>query len=165
MRADAAMQSDLHHDACLPRCLHHGLAFADGVTGGLLDKHMRACLAGRDALQSVPVIRRGDDDDLRLLLGQQVAVILVGLRVVAVEAVHVVSGIRGDVLRHIAQSADLDAAGGDGLAQDVHAPPAGADQRRAILLRRIRTEDVKRRGSKCGGTGREEMAAGGHGRR
>jgi hypothetical protein len=83
MRPDAAMQADLHHAAGIARRFEHRAAFIHRVPGRLLDKDVRAGLHRIDRLQRVPVIRRGDDHDLRLLLLQQFAVILVRLRRIA----------------------------------------------------------------------------------
>lgn len=65
----------------------------------------------------------------------------------------------------IAHGTDLDAAAGDGLTQDVHPPPAGADDGGAIRFVRISTENMKRRQSERGSAGSDEMAAVGHRRR
>ena len=73
MRRDAAVRADLDHAAGRPGRLDHRPAFADRVADRLLDVDVGPGLHRGDRLQRVPVVGRGDDDDLGLLLVEQLA--------------------------------------------------------------------------------------------
>ena len=92
MRADAPVQSHLHDLARVARRPHHRLALVDRVSRRLLDVHMRPGFDRRDRVQRMPVVRRRDDHHLRLLLVQQLAVILVALGRCAGQFAHLIEG-------------------------------------------------------------------------
>ena len=79
MRPDAAMQADLHDAPGFARGFEHRAAFIDRMAGRFFDEDVRAGFERVDGVQRVPMVRRGDDDDVRLFLFEQFAVILVGL--------------------------------------------------------------------------------------
>ena len=68
MWPNPSMKTDLHDPPTFPRCIEHGAALIYCVAGGLFDEDMGACLCGCNRLKGMPVIRRGDEDDLWLLL-------------------------------------------------------------------------------------------------
>ena len=163
MRPDAPVQADLHHAAAGACGVQHRAAFVDGVAGGLLDEDMRARLERGDGLQGVPMIRRGDDDDLGLLLLQQLAVIVVGLGLVAAQIVHLLGRHFAPAFVHVAEGDDFHASAFHRLLEDILAPPTGADERGAELLPRLGSAQQIRRGgeggSRRGGGELDELAA------
>ena len=86
MRSQPTMQSYLHHLARRLRGVHHGTAFLHRVPRGLFDEHMRTRFERRDRRQRMPVVRRRDDDKVRLLRREQFAIVLVGFRFAAGQA-------------------------------------------------------------------------------
>jgi hypothetical protein len=76
----------------------------------------------------MPVVGRGHDHDLGLLLVEQFAVVPIPAGLVAGELRHAL-GRGGELARvDVGQPHDLAAAGGHRLAEDVSAPPAAAHQ-------------------------------------
>ena len=69
----------LKHAMVFAHGLDHHSPLADRMAQGLFAVHVLARLAGMDAGQVVPVLRRGIDDDVHVLAVQQRAVVLVGL--------------------------------------------------------------------------------------
>jgi len=126
----------------------------------LLDIDVGPGLHGGDRLQWVPMVGRGDDDDLRLLLLQEFAEVAVFLGRCAGELFDLGrSGVQL-ALVHVAQRDDLGPAGLDRLAEDVHPPPARADQGRFVDLVLVGTEHSRggeRKAGRC--TGRQEFAS------
>ena len=133
MRRGAAVRADLDDAVRVPRGAHHRLAFADGVRDRFFDVNVRARFHRRDRRQRVPVIGRGHDDDLRLFLREQFAVVAVASRRVTGNLGHVFG--RGGELPvvDIAQPDDLALSARHGFAEDVAAPPAAADDRGAVF--------------------------------
>jgi len=64
------LRPHLHHAPPCGRRLDHPLALADGVRERLLDVDVLAGLAGQNCHFGVPVVRRGDDDDIDGLVRQ-----------------------------------------------------------------------------------------------
>jgi hypothetical protein len=81
----------------------------------------------------VPVIGRGDDDDVGLFFFEEFAVIFVSLRRIAVPAVDLVSGNLKAVAVHVADGDDLAALGRGGFFQNIFAPPTATDERSAVF--------------------------------
>ena len=77
VRRDAAVRADLHDAVGRPGRLDHRAAFVDRVADRLLDVDVGAGFDGGDHDQRVPVVGRGDDDDLGLFALEQLAVVLV----------------------------------------------------------------------------------------
>ena len=83
---------------------------------------------GGDELQGMPVRRRGDDDGLQAGDGEQLAIVLEGLRAFVLAFLDFVGRLREMFAIDIAQGDDFDAAGLErGLDID-HAVPAAADE-------------------------------------
>jgi hypothetical protein len=161
MRADAAMQADLDDAAAFARGFEHGAAFVDGVAGGLFDEDVRAGFDGVDGLQRVPMIGRGDDDDLWLFFFEKLLVMFVKLWRVAAEIFHLVRADLEAVAVNVAEGDDFAAAGGGGFAQNIFAPPTGADQR-GFIFGWFLAENVRRLREKYSGGGGFEKGAAFH---
>ena len=73
----ASLSADLHHAPVAFGSLHHGAAFFDGQTRRLLDVDVLAGLARHHGHQGVPVIGRGDEDRVHVLVFEQPAEVLV----------------------------------------------------------------------------------------
>ena len=135
VRRAAALHADLDDALVLARRRQHRLAFADVDADRLLDVDVAAGLGRRDHRQRVPVIGRGDQRDVDVLLIEQLLIVLVGarplLRQLALGA-HVgalVEQVRvGVAERHHLDRRHLQQPEQVGLAV-----PAGADQRDALL--------------------------------
>jgi hypothetical protein len=153
MRPDAPVQSHLHDSPALARRPQHGTAFVHGVARGLLDEDMRTRFHGGNGLERVPMIRRGDEHDLRLLLLQQLAEVVIRLRLVAIQVGDLFSRNFAHVLMHVAQADDLDASAGDCFLENVFTPPAAADERGAEFLRRVGGADERSGGEHGAGEG------------
>ena len=154
VRTDPPMQSDLHDFARRLCRLKHRPAFRDAMSRGLFDENVRTGLYRRDSLERMPMIRRGNKDQLGLLAIQHLPVVSVQLRLVSVQILDLFRRNLPHSRVHIAQGDHLDPAAGDRFAQNVHSPPTGADQRRAIL-----TTGVGRPNEGGGG----QQRTGGHG--
>ena len=72
----------------------HGLAFADVVGQRLFAVDVQPLVEGRDELQGVPVRRRGDNDGLEAGDGEQLAIVLEGLRTLVLSLFDFVGGLR-----------------------------------------------------------------------
>ena len=138
------MQSDLDDPTTLLRRVEHGPALVHRVSGGLFHEHMGPGLHGCDRLERVPVVRGRDQDDLRLLLLQELTVVVVGLRLVAVEIRHLIRRHLADVCVHVAETHHLHRSACDGFLEDVLPPPTASDECGPVLLRRIGSADVRR---------------------
>ena len=79
VRQAAALRPDLHHAAGLARHFDHALAFVDVVAGGLFAIDVLAGLAGPDGGERVPVVGRGDGDRVHVLVGEELAHVVVAL--------------------------------------------------------------------------------------
>lgn len=80
MRRATALRADLHNPAILAGGGDHGLAFHDIDADRLLHVHVAAGLGGLDHGERVPMIGRGDEADVEVLLLQHLAVVAVGSR-------------------------------------------------------------------------------------
>ena len=97
----------LHHAVVLARRGHNLLGLENIVRAGLFDVHVLAGLAGPDGHQGVPVIGRGDGDGVDGFVFQQLADVLVGLRLGLAELVDLRQAL-GDVrIVDIADRRDL----------------------------------------------------------
>ncbi len=148
MRRDAAVRADLHDAVGSARGTDHCAAFVDGMTDRLFDVNMCAHFNSGDHNQRVPVVRRADNDDFGFLFCQQFAVILIELWLIAGELGDFSGGRCDLIFIHVAHRNDLRFACRYRFAQDVHSPPARADQGGAVLLRFLRADD--RRSAKNG---------------
>ena len=73
------LRAHLHHPVVAPRRLDHPTALADGERERLLGIDVLARIAGHDRLEGVPVVGRGDDHGIDVLLVEDPAEILVPL--------------------------------------------------------------------------------------
>jgi hypothetical protein len=150
MRPDPPVQAHLHGALGGAGGVQHRPALADRVPGRLLDEDVRARLQRRDGDQRVPVVRGGNDDDFGFFLVEQLAEVLVLVRLVAGFVLDVLGGGLQDISIHVAQSDHFGLACRDGFVEDVVAPPAATDQGGAIL-------------SPCGGAQDGGSGQAGHG--
>ncbi len=81
------------------------------------------------------MIRRGHDHDIGLLLGEEFAVITITARLIAAELGDLFPRALDRATVGIAHSDDLALTAGHGFADDIAAPPTGADECRAIFSR------------------------------
>src|SRR5205823_10290261 len=137
---DAPVQPYLNYASAVARRVEHGFALIDRIAGWLFDINMRACLDRSNRLQRVPVIGRCDDDNLRLLLLQQIAIILVSLGLIPAEIIYLVRRDFERMAIHITQRDSLDAAALHRFFEDVLAPPARTNKRRPVFLVLLRAE-------------------------
>ena len=70
VRRDATMQAYLDLTIGFTGRADHGVTFVDGVANRLFDIDMSAGFDGRDGGQGVPMVGRGDNDNIRTLLGE-----------------------------------------------------------------------------------------------
>lgn len=131
VRRRAAVGADLHDASGRARGVEHRATLADRVADRFLDKDVGAGLDRRDHGQRVPMVGRGDDDDLRLLLREQLAVIAMLTGLVGGDLRDAFARGRDLAGIDVAEPDDLAGAAGDGLAEDVASPPAAADERGA----------------------------------
>ena len=80
VRRAAPLRAHLHHPLVLARRRHHGLAFDHVHADRFLHIDVGPGLHRRDHRQRMPVIRRGDQHDVQVLLLEHFAVIAVGAR-------------------------------------------------------------------------------------
>src|SRR5262249_36468943 len=80
VRSAAALRPGLDDALVLARRLDHAPALDDVVRDRLLDVDVLAGLAGPDRRQRVPVVRRRDDERVNVLLFEDLADVLLGLR-------------------------------------------------------------------------------------
>ena len=134
---DAPVRSYLYHPPSIARRVDHGAAFGDGVSDRFLNIHVRAGLHGCDGNQRMPVIGCGDDGDFRLFRVEQFAEILVLFGLVTSFLDDSLHGRIQLPAIDVAHCHDLRLARPHGFAENVHSPPTGANQRRAIFLSRF----------------------------
>jgi hypothetical protein len=160
VRRNPPVRADLDDPVGCARGLDHRPPLVDRVADGLLDVDVRTRFDRRDRDQGVPVVGRGDDDDLGPLALQQLAIILVPPRLIAGELADLGQGRLELVVVDVAQRNRLALVRAERLAVDVHAPPAAADQRRAVALVGLGGRDHGRRRQQCtgGGRGPDELA-------
>ena len=94
----AVHRADLHDPVVVCRGLDHLPAFPHGVRGGLLDVYVLAGLQRPDRGERVPVIRRGDDNRVDVLVVEDAPKVLRELRLER---------------RHVLQPRIVDALGGE----------------------------------------------------
>ena len=136
MRRAAALRADLHDPLVLARGGQHRLALDHVDADRLLHVDVGPGLDGGDHRQGVPVVGRGDQHDVEVLLLEHLAVVAVGPRLLLRRLP------RGDQLgrlgQHplvdVAQRDDLDRRDLDQAEQVALAVPAGADQADALRL-------------------------------
>ena len=80
VRRAAALRADLHDALVLARGGEHRLAFDDIDADRLLHPDVQPGPHRRDHRQRVPVVRRGDQDDVEILLAEHLAIVAVGPR-------------------------------------------------------------------------------------
>ena len=134
MRPNTPMQAHLHHAFGRPCGVENGAAFFHRVRGGFLKEHMGACFNRRNRRQCVPVVGRGDDHNLRLLLAEHLAKVIVLARLIAVEIGDFLGAYLARLLAHVANAHHLALTVRHRVAQNVHTPPARSDDRRAIFF-------------------------------
>src|SRR5262249_37248078 len=80
--AAALLRTMLHHPAVAAGWLDAAPPLVDVVAEGLFDVDVLACLAGPDRDERVPVIRRGDGDDVEVLVVQGPSNVLYASRLI-----------------------------------------------------------------------------------
>ena len=128
------MSADLHDAVGVACGFYHRDAFKDRVADRLFDIHVGSGFDGGDHNQGVPMIRRGNDDDLRLLLVEQLTVIAIVLELIAGQLAHLLSGQVELVLIDVAHCDEFALIGAQRFAQDVLSPPAATDECSSVLL-------------------------------
>ena len=133
MRPNAPMQPHLHHAPGGLSGIENRAALLHRVRGGFLQEHMCALRQRLDCRQRVPMIGRGNDHDLRFLPGEHLAIIIVLARLIPVEVGNLLRAHLARLLVHIANTRHLAAPVRNRLSQNIHAPPARANQGSAIF--------------------------------
>ena len=161
-RSDPSMKADLDDSVGITAGPQHGLALVDRVAGRLFHEHVRPGFHRGNRLQRVPVVRGGDDHDLRLLAFEEFPVVLVGLGTIPAQVIHLVGSEFESVGVDIGEGNDLDPAAGHGLLEDVFAPPTGPNEGGPIFADGIRGSDKGRGGESGTGQGGapDELASG-----
>ena len=138
VRRAAALGTDLHDAAMLPRGGHHGLAFDDIDADRLLHVNIGPGLDRGDHRQRVPVVRRGHEHDVEILLGEHLAIVAIGARLLLglLPGRHHVGGLAQHVLIDIAERHDVDRRNLNQPKEVTLAVPTAADQADALLLLR-----------------------------
>ena len=137
VRRAAALRADLHDALVLAGGGQHGLALGHVDADRLLHVDVGPGLDGGDHRQGVPVVGRGDQDDVEVLLLEHLAVVGVGARLLlrGLPAGDHVGGLGQHLLVDVAQRDDLDRRDLDEPEQVALAVPAAADQADARRLR------------------------------
>ena len=127
----ASLSADLNDPAVLAGRRDHGLSFDNVDRDRLLHVYVGAGLHGLDRRQAMPVVRRGDLDDVGLLLLEQFAIVAVGPRRLAgLVPFGSGLGVGGQALAvGIAERDDLDVFNLHQAEEVVLAVPARADER------------------------------------
>src|SRR5262245_63355452 len=120
----AMLHTGLDYALVAPRRLDHRAPFADRESQRLLDIDILARLAGEHSRDRVPVIGRGNQDSVEVLLFQQLPEILVGLAISA--GPFFGSGGAGRI--HVADGGELDIGHVPHESGYRHTPTAAADQ-------------------------------------
>ena len=128
-RPAAVHRPDLHHLLVARRRLDHLAAFPHGVRRRLLDEHVLAGLEPPDGGERVPVIGRGDDDGVDVLVVEDAAQVLHELRLERrhVREPRVVDALGREVRVDVAERLDLDVGEAREPALERVALPANAD--------------------------------------
>ena len=82
MRCAFALRADLHDAFVLSRGGEHRFAFQHIDADGLLAINIRARFHRGDGVERVPMVRRNNDDEVKLVLLQHRAIIVVSARLV-----------------------------------------------------------------------------------
>ena len=155
VRRAAALRADLHDPLVLARRGEHGLALDHVDADRLLHVDVGPGLDGGDHRQGVPVVGRGDQDDVEVLLLEHLAVVGVGARLLlrGLPRGDHLGGLGQHLLVDVAQRDDLDRRDLDQPEQVALAVPAAADQADALGCRGRRipwlpdlAADIARRG-------------------
>ncbi len=136
MRRAAALGAHLDDPLVLAGRGQHGLALGHVHADRLLDVDVGPGLDGGDHRQRVPVVGRGDQDDVEVLLLEHLAVVAVGPRLLLrglARGDHL-GGLGEHLLVDVAERDDLDRRDLDEPEQVALAVPAGADQPDALGL-------------------------------
>ncbi len=143
----AALGAHLHDPLVLAGRGQHGLALGHVDADRLLDINIGARLDGRDHRQGVPVVGRGDQDDVQVLLLEHLAVVGEGARSLlrGLPVGDDVGGLGQHLLVDVAQRDDLDRRDLDQPEQVRLAVPAAADQSHALGFPAGRAEGSPRR--------------------
>ena len=144
VRRAPALGADLHDPLCFARRGQHGLALDHVHADRLLDIDVGPGLDGGDHRQGVPVVGRGDQDDVEVLLLEHLAIVGVGARGLLrglARGGHL-GGIGEHLLVDVAERDDLDRSDLDEPEQVALAVPAGADQPDPLRLRGGGPRDV-----------------------
>ena len=130
VRRAAALRADLHDPAVLPRGGEHRLAFDHVDADRLLHVDVGARLHGGDHRQGVPVVGRGDEDDVEVFFREHLAVVGEGPRLLlrSLPLGDQLGRVGEHPLVDVAQRDDLDRGDLDQPEQVDLAVPAGADQ-------------------------------------
>ncbi len=148
MRANAPMKADLHDFSRGVGSVHHGAALLNGVAGRFLHKDMGASLQSGNRLKRVPVIRRGDDGDIDLFLGKELAEIRVKLGGDTRQVTDLLGADLGGIGIYITKRHGLATAFFNRHPQDIHAPPPSANEGGAILFAGLGLRADKGRGKR-----------------
>ena len=130
VRRAAPLRADLHDALVLARRREHRLALDDVDADRLLHVDVGAGLHRLDHRQRVPVIRRGDEHDVEVLLLQHLAVVAVGARLLLrrLPRRDQLGRVGEHLLVDVAERDDFDRRDLDQPEQVALAVPAGADQ-------------------------------------
>ena len=144
VRRAAALGADLHDPLVLAGRGQHGLALGHVDADRLLDVDVGARLDGRDHRQGVPVVGRGDQDDVQVLFLEHLAVVGVGARSLlrGLPVGDDLGGLGQHLLVDVAQRNDLDRRDLDQPEQVGLAVPAAADQAHAFGFPAGRSPDA-----------------------
>ena len=163
VRRNPPVRADLHHTVGGARGVYHRASLHNRVANRLLHVDMCAGLHRGDGNERVPVVGRGDNDDFRFLLVEQLPVVAVEIRFVSGLLLHARDRRQKVASVHFAQPDDLRSSRTHRFTKNVHPPPTRADKCDLVsLVRRILPPN--QRGRENGrGTGKsgcfEETAA------
>ena len=123
----AALRAGLADPVVLPRGLDHAAAFADVVADRLLDVDVLAGLHRPNGRQGVPVVRRGDRDDVDRLVVKRLADVADELGLAALLRLDLLDAFLADRFVRVADARDLALGQIDVRADVVAAAAANAD--------------------------------------
>ncbi len=158
-----ALRADLHDAVVLTRGVDHRLTLGHVNADRLLHVDIEPGFDGRDHRQGVPVVGRGDEDEIEVFFRQH-------LTIIAIEARRLLRLLpRGDDLARLGEHFLVDVAERDDLdGRDLDQPeqvgfaiPAGADQTHAADFFPIKLGGATLRGGRqrqARGPGLEELA-------
>lgn len=134
VRRVAAVEIHDAHPFGIAGRFDNGGAFFYGVADGFFQKNMRPGLQCLNGGQGMPMVGRGDNDNVGLFLAQAFAKIGIGLGLVVTPFVHLGAGMCQLVLVHIAQGRNAHFSGSDTFSEDIKSPPTAADEHSFVLL-------------------------------